>query len=93
MQISVFIRYLILTRGIEEGLLASTREKHNTGLGKVNKQQYNHYIFVNYAIMYLLQKISGLNIIQCHVQLADTLSLNRCLKTLSFIVITTVCHK
>ena len=45
----MFIRYLILIRGIEEGLLASTREKHSTVLGKVNKRHYNHNIFVNYA--------------------------------------------
>ena len=41
----MFNRYLILTRGIEEGLLASTREKHNTVLETVNKQHYNHHIF------------------------------------------------
>jgi len=84
--------YLILTRGIEEGLLVSTREKHNTGLGTVNQQKYKHYILVDYAIMYLLQKNSGLKKIQFNLQSVDTFSLNHCLKTLSFLATATVGH-
>lgn len=79
MQISVFIRYLILTRGIEEGLLASTREKHNTGLGKVTIQSL-YFCKLCYKVSAAKNFRVKYNSMSCAV----SWHLNRCLKTCKF---------